>query len=464
MNRRMKFNGVALLVASLLTACGGGASTQDTSITSGVASKGLLNGANVCAYAITASALQGEQIGTCTQTDAVGNYSVDLGSYTGPVLFKAEGGTYVDEATGITVDLSTPLHSMVANTVGGPMSVAITALNELAYRAALAQAGGLSSTNIQNATASVQNNFGIPDITSTQPVDALKLPANATDAQKNYALVLAGISQYLSAQPGTSLASGLSTLQACLATPKTGCGSGNTSVGAQLSTALNTFVANHSAYAGLSGSTERVALFGSVTAAPSNGADGATGATGATGNAGSNGIDGGTGATGAVGGVGATGAAGVVGATGPVGGVGATGAAGGVGATGAVGGVGATGAAGVVGATGPVGGVGATGATGATGPVGGVGATGATGATGAVGGVGGVGATGAPGAAGNIAGVTITFDQCVDFDISFSFDTPGFALCPDATPLMRGISRSIGDGISNIETMRCCSVRLVPAP
>jgi hypothetical protein len=110
----------ALLLTSLLAACGGGGSTPasnaaGTNITSGVASKGPLNGANICAYAITASALQGAPIGTCTKTDTTGNYSVNLGPYTGPVLFTAEGGSYIDEATGNNTPLSLALHSLVAN-------------------------------------------------------------------------------------------------------------------------------------------------------------------------------------------------------------------------------------------------------------------------------------------------------------------------------------------------------------
>ncbi len=287
MTYHFKRTSAALLVTALLTACGGGGGTL-TNIASGVASKGPLNGATVCAYAIAASGQQGAQIGNCTTTDATGNYSVDLGGYTGPVLFKAEGGSYIDEATATKVNLSAPLRTMVANASGGPMSVAITALTELAYQGAVAQTGGLSSANIQSATASVQNNFGIADITGTQPVDALNLPGNATEAQKNYALALAGVSQYLT-DSKTDLGTGLATLQACLATPATGCGSGATSVGATLSTAITTFTANHSAYTGLRGSTGRVAFFGSVTAAPSNGANGATGLTdaiGATGAAG----------------------------------------------------------------------------------------------------------------------------------------------------------------------------------
>ena len=363
MNIGFKTTGLAWFTAILLTACGGGSGSPPTSsaagsnITSGVASKGPLSGANVCAYAVSASASQGAQIGNCTSTDAVGNYSVNLGTYTGPVIFKAEGGTYADEATGKTVPLGMALRSVVANATGGPMTVAITALTELAYQTADAQVGRLSAANIQSATASVQNNFGIPDIMGTQPVDALKVPANATDAQKNYALALAGVSQYVNAQPGTSLASGLQTLQTCLVAPTISCGSGNTSVGALLGTALNTFIANNNAFAGSSGAAGRVASFGSV-AAGTNGANGTNGATGNTGAAGTNGTNGA---------IGNTGAAGANGAAGTNGTNGATGATGSTGAAGVNGTNGTTGSAGVAGTNGATGAMGATGSTGAAG-------------------------------------------------------------------------------------------------
>ena len=326
MQNYFKYAGPALVAAFLLSGCGGGdgsgASTADANVASGVASKGPLNGATVCAYAITGGALQGAQIGSCTSTDAVGNYSVNLGDYTGPVLFKAEGGTYTDEATGKVVPLGLPLHSMVANASGRPMSVAITGLTELAYQNASALNGGLSAANIQSATTRVQNNFGIPDIVNTQPVDSLNLPANATVEQKNYALALAGISQYMSNDPGASLTSVMQTMQACLAAPTTGCGTRNNTLGAALNAALNTFAANHSGFSDLNGSTGRVAFFGSVDVTPSNGLDGATGATGLTGAPGEKGAAGATGATGA------TGPAGATGATGPTGATGATGPAG----------------------------------------------------------------------------------------------------------------------------------------
>jgi hypothetical protein len=65
-----------------------------------------------------------------------------------------------------------------------------------------------------------------------------------------------------------------------------------TTAGTSLSTALNTFVTAHPAFAGLTGSTGQVTFFGTVSTLPSNGTIGATGTTGLTGAAGATGATG----------------------------------------------------------------------------------------------------------------------------------------------------------------------------
>ncbi len=243
-----------LTVVAGLSACsdggGGGAATNQT-IISGVASKGPLNGSTVCAYAITAGA-KGAALGSCATNIVNGNYSIEIGTYTGPVLFEATGGTYTDEATGATVALVSPLRSILSNATGSAANVAVTALTELAYQMANAAPGGLTSANIQAAIAGVQTNFGVADIINTLPVDALNVPPDASPAQKTYALALATISQYQKNQPaGTSVANSLQTIQACLAA-STSCGTGATNVGVNLNAALNTFQAGHPAFSNMS--------------------------------------------------------------------------------------------------------------------------------------------------------------------------------------------------------------------
>lgn len=233
-----------------LAGCGGGggggsASPGASSNTaSGTASKGLLNGSTVCAYAITGGA-KGSQIGTCTKTSSTGTYTIDLGSHTGPVLFEASGGSYIDEATGSSVALTMPLHGFLISAASGENTAAISALTELAYELASAASGGLTAANLQSAATVVQTNFGITDIVATQPVDALTLPASATPEQKAYALALATISQHQSNTSAT-LSNTLNDIKACLASVSN-CGT----LSADLATAMSSFQGRHAGYAGI---------------------------------------------------------------------------------------------------------------------------------------------------------------------------------------------------------------------
>jgi hypothetical protein len=320
--------GLSVAASALLAGCGGDSSAPTAAganTVSGIVSKGLVSGSTVCAYAITGGA-KGAQIGNCVATDSSGHYSINLGSYTGPLLSQATGGSYVNEATGASVTLTAPLSSLLLATPTSSSVLAVTALTELAFQIANSQADGLTATNILAATNTVQNNFGVPDIVRTMPVNALTIPADASAAQQTYTLALATVAQYQNSLPaGTSLSTTLQTLTSCLAVPATTCGTGPTSVGTRLSTAMNTFIANNPAYTTLNSSAGRVAFFGTVTALPGNGLDGAAGQAGASGPAGPTGS---TGATGPAGSTGATGPAGATGSTGAAGATGSTGAAG----------------------------------------------------------------------------------------------------------------------------------------
>lgn len=254
----------AALSCIFVSACGGGGTGTGTPV-KGIAMLGPLNGSSVCAYVISGG-VQGAKIGNCATTDSTGNYHIDLGAYKGSVLFQTTGGSYVDEATGATVILSSPLHGMIINSTSAISSPAITALTELAYQYANALAGGLTNANMQSAINTVQNNFGVSDIVNTMPVNALNVPSGATAAQKSYSLSLAALSQYLNGMAaGTTLSNSLQTIEACLAAPTTSCGVGAASVGALLNTAMSTFVSAHPAFPGV---TAPFASFGSTTTPP----------------------------------------------------------------------------------------------------------------------------------------------------------------------------------------------------
>lgn len=188
-------NGLMLsFILAFVAACGGGGGSSVVQTTiSGKAAKGLISGGTVRVFAIDANGTVSSAPLGSTVTDAGGSYSLSVGSYTGPVLVEVTGGTYVDEASGLTLPLAIPLRAAVAD-ASGNISVAVTAITELAVR----KAGGLTPAAINQANVSVAGMFGVADIIGTQPVDpASSAAAGASLAQKEYALALGGFSKYL---------------------------------------------------------------------------------------------------------------------------------------------------------------------------------------------------------------------------------------------------------------------------
>lgn len=277
------------LLALALAGCGGGGGGGNngfspsggfggvSNVVTGVVSAGPVSGAQVCALSVNAGAVV-SVIGSCPTTDSSGHFTINLGTYNGPVLLQATHGSYTDEATGqvLTLDAatssSTGLRSMLPNLTGGTISAAITPLTEIAYEMADNTASGLTPTNMAAAITTVQTNFGVTDIVGTMPVDALSLPVGASSPQLAYALALATVSQYGSTA-GISLGTAAGNLQACLASPTTNCGSGSANVGTQLGAAATTFA---NAHTGFTGVTLPVANFGKV----SSGGGQSSGATG----------------------------------------------------------------------------------------------------------------------------------------------------------------------------------------
>ena len=211
---------VSLFAAVLLAGCGGGGGASSsggsasTSL-SGVASKGPLDGARVCAHALVEGVL-GAQVGDCVTTDAQGGYRLDLGGYVGDVLIEASGGGYIDEASGQWVALAEPLRAVAIGVTGGETSVAVTALTEIATRLAESQ-GGLRRERVAAALERVESEFGIADILHTQPADALQDAGPADAARRAYGLALAGVAQYQRDLGGGNLATSLDRVRDCLA-------------------------------------------------------------------------------------------------------------------------------------------------------------------------------------------------------------------------------------------------------
>ncbi len=196
---------VMALVATvmLVTACGGGGAdvgSGGTGFVSGTVTKGPVGNAAITAYGIS-SGQMGAQIGTAT-TDVNGNFRMDIGVYSGPVLLQMSGGSYTDEATGASVTMANgdvmtavmPSVAAKANTTG----VQVTPLTAMAQARAQHMAGGMTDANIAAANTAMGNTFSVSDILHIAPMNPL-VPGSGTGASQdaqNYGMTLAAMSQY----------------------------------------------------------------------------------------------------------------------------------------------------------------------------------------------------------------------------------------------------------------------------
>lgn len=156
-----------------------------------MASKGPITGGTVKVYAIRDGvAATSAPIGQGT-TDTNGNYAIDVGDYTGPVLIEVTGGSFTDEVSGVSFFLKAPMRTVLSNAVPGGQTAAITPLTEFAYKKA--SGAGLSPASIDDANSKMASFFGVGSIISTLPV-----AGGAADDQKKYAAVLAAIAQFIS--------------------------------------------------------------------------------------------------------------------------------------------------------------------------------------------------------------------------------------------------------------------------
>ncbi|MES1982536.1 MAG: ice-binding family protein [Pseudomonadota bacterium] len=192
---------MAMFFALLMSAC----SNDDTNGSSvgGTASKGPISGGTITAYRIDAGA-RGTALASTT-TDANGNYSLNIRTYTGPLLLEVTGGTYRDEATGVSnTPLATPLRAAFSYG-GGNVTASVTLLTEVAVINAMADPGGLTAANIQTENNTIKTQVGFDPVT-TRPADPMNAAsATASPASRVYGAYLAGASQYMTTNPGTTL-------------------------------------------------------------------------------------------------------------------------------------------------------------------------------------------------------------------------------------------------------------------
>jgi hypothetical protein len=202
-----------LVSASLaLVACGGGGGggTGSTGTggtppppvsgtVSGTAVKGPVTGATVTAYGIN-NGTMGAKIASAG-TDAQGNFSLAMGTYTGPVMLQMIGGTYTDEAGGGSMSMlpgdvmTAVLPTMMAGaTLSG---IQLTPLTSMAQAMAQHLTGGMTDANIATANSAVDQYFMVTDILHNVPMNPLVSGSGNAASQDaiNYGMTLAAMSQ-----------------------------------------------------------------------------------------------------------------------------------------------------------------------------------------------------------------------------------------------------------------------------
>jgi hypothetical protein len=167
---------------------------------SGTVVKGPVSGATVEAYAVT-NGTMGAQVGGGT-TDSMGNFSVSVGDYAGPMMLQASGGTYTDEATGTTMTVQpgdVMACAIPSAAVGGSAAgVQVTPVTSMAHARVHHMTGGISDANMVAANAALGAYFSVSDILHTVPMDPLVAGSGAGASQDsmNYGMANAAMSQY----------------------------------------------------------------------------------------------------------------------------------------------------------------------------------------------------------------------------------------------------------------------------
>lgn len=200
------------LAATLLVGCGGGSGsdssgngpgTAATGTLSGTATKGPVGSATVKAFAIVNGAM-GSQLGSTT-TDANGNFTMTMGAYSGLLMLQVHGGSYLDEATGVRMnmldadDLTCVVPALTVTAGSTTAGIQVTPLTTMAQAWAEHMAGGMTMANAMLANSHIGAAYVGPgaDIVMVHPIDpTVTGSANGASIEaKNYGMMLAAMSQ-----------------------------------------------------------------------------------------------------------------------------------------------------------------------------------------------------------------------------------------------------------------------------
>ena len=162
---------------------------------------GLVDGALCDISAVDSSgAVAGAPLASSATSSGLASFG-DLVPVDGTALISCSGGTYVDEATALTLDA--PDTRAVVN-VAGDAVFTVSPLTEIATQ--LAEAAGDLNTAVSTHNNAISINFGVfGDITVVAPTD-LATTAASNDVAGRYATALALISQVDASDAGASAA------------------------------------------------------------------------------------------------------------------------------------------------------------------------------------------------------------------------------------------------------------------
>jgi hypothetical protein len=187
--------GAFALVASTIAACGGGDATTTAAATNSTINGSVVKGPVAGATVVFKNALNGAVLGNTTSSPS-GTYSFTT-TFSGDVLVEVNGGSYVDEATGRTTTLATPMRVVLA-TNGGIVIGMVTPLTTLAYTYSSNGGNAPSSANFSNAATLMAGQFGL---TGINIVSTLPIVTGTTNA---YGKVISAFSTYLNNNSSTT--------------------------------------------------------------------------------------------------------------------------------------------------------------------------------------------------------------------------------------------------------------------
>ncbi len=209
-NNQISVDELLAAVNVALHGCAGGQTTI-----SGGAIKGPVAGATVMAFGIGPDGTKGAQLGSAT-TNGSGNFTMQVGTYSGPLMLEMMGGSFSDEATGTHMGMGA--NDVMTAAVPGMMAgsiltdIQITPLTSMAQRMAQNMSGGMTQANIRQSNTAMGSYFGVSDILTIHPMDPT-VPgsgASANQDQRDYGMSIAAMSE-LASTMGMTTSSGMVT-------------------------------------------------------------------------------------------------------------------------------------------------------------------------------------------------------------------------------------------------------------